>query len=368
MEEKFYPKEERLYYLAFSNTPKIGSKTFKNLVKHFGSAKKAWRGSLEGFKAAGYTENLYFLFTEFRKKFNIQDYLKKLKFAKVEFISQIDKDYPKRLFEIDSPPIVLYSKGSTVHLNAKKTIGIVGTRKMTSYGKEVTEKLAGELSNFGFTIISGMALGVDATAHKSTLENGGATIAVLGNGVDLPFPRENENLYNEIIDKRSLIISEYPLGMQPTIGSFPARNRIVAGLSDAILVTEAGADSGSLITANEAIKQGKLAFAVPGSITSSQSKGTSHLIRNGGKLISDVKDILDEFGVKNNIKSREADFSGLSKQEIKIVEMLMDEDLDVDTISKKTKMKTQELMVILSSLEMRGVVKNVGGGVFSIDL
>lgn len=360
--------DERFSYLAFSNAPKIGPKTFKSLIKYFGTAEKAWNGSLSQFKEAGYTENLFVAFTRFKENFDVHEYLKKLKLAKVEFISQTDKDYPKRLLTIDSSPIVLYTKGNITHLNAKKTIGIVGTRKMTSYGREVTEKLAGELSNFGFTIISGMALGVDATAHKSALDNKGATIAVLGNGVDLSFPRENENLYNEIIDERSLIISEYPLGESPSRGTFPARNRIVAGLSDAILVTEAGADSGSLITANEAIKQGKMAFAVPGPITSSQSKGTSYLIKNGGRLISDVKDILDEFGLKNNIKNRELSLEDFNKEEAQIVQLLADEDLDVDTISKKTKIKTQELTIILSGLEMRGVLKNVGGGVFSLDL
>ncbi len=350
------------YHLFLSLVPGLGPKTYKKLLSNFGSAEDAWNASYIEVEKSGFGKNFCKKFESFREQFDSKSYLRKLNLARVNFLTQEDSFYPKNLLALKNPPVVIYTKGNESCLTSKNSIAIVGTRKITSYGREVTEKLASELAEINFTIVSGMALGVDATAHRSAIEVSGYTIAVLGNGVDLPFPRENESLYSEIIDKNGLIISEYPLGMQPTVGSFPARNRIVAALSDGVLVTEAGEESGSLITANIAFELGKPVFAVPGPITSSLSFGTSSLLKNGAKIVTRVEDIIDYLGLNvSKLKTKKRDLSGLSKEEKSIILQLEEEDMDIDLLFKKTKIKTQDLVVILSGLEMKNVVKNSGG-------
>ncbi|MBI2420595.1 MAG: DNA-protecting protein DprA, partial [Candidatus Levybacteria bacterium] len=291
--------DEKIYYLSFSLSPGVGPKGFQNLLKLLGSAQNAWKGSSSDFKKAGIGKANFAKFDGFRREFDIQEYLRKLKRARVEFIPFGDKYYPERLKKIESQPIGLFTKGNHKLLVGPQIIAVVGTRKITSYGREVTENLVSELCSSGFVIVSGMALGVDGIGHKSAIDSRGSTIAVLGCGVDCPYPRENEKLYEEILDSNGLIVSEYPLGMPANQGTFPARNRIIAGISSAVLITEAAQDSGSLITAGHAVKQGKPVFAVPGPITSQMSKGTLKLLKQGAVLVSSTEDILSELKVKS---------------------------------------------------------------------
>jgi DNA processing protein len=204
---------------------------------------------------------LFSKFEAFRKGFELEKYEESLHKRKMNYISLIDKEYPAKLKQIKNPPIILYSKGK-VDLNSEhKFLAIVGTRRLTSYGKSITELFSGKLAEQGLVIVSGLAIGVDSVAHSACLDSEGTTIAVLGNGVDICFPRENQKIYDRILEKGGMIISELPPGEPPSVGSFPSRNRIVAGISDGILVTEGAQDSGSLITANFGLDFKRKVFA-----------------------------------------------------------------------------------------------------------
>ena len=226
--------------------------------------------------------------------------------------------------EIPNPPFVLFGKGlkfQDLQDEFSKTIGVVGSRKPTYYGQEITEKFSSDLSVSGFTIVSGLALGVDAISHESALKNGGKTIAVLGCGVDCCTPNTNQNIYDKIIAGNGCVISEVPLSYMPGKGLFPARNRIIAGLSQAVLVTEGAEDSGSLITADFAFKFFRKVFAVPGPINSALSKGPYKLIEKGAKLVTSAQNIIDELGFKNyelRLKNAKTRVAGETKEEKKI--------------------------------------------------
>lgn len=358
---------ENQFVLAFSNAPGVGPKGFQRLLKIFGSAEKAWNeSSPEEYKKAGIGKVNFGRFDQFRREFDINEYLSKLKKAKVAFIPFGDKYYPEILRKIDSPPIGLFARGNKKLLVYNNVIAVVGARKITSYGRQVTENLVSELCSAGFVIASGMALGVDGAAHKSAINNHGATIAVLGCGVDCPYPRENEKLYEEILDSDGLIISEYPLGMPANQGTFPARNRIIAGISSSVLITEAAEDSGSLITASNAASQGKTIFAVPGPITSRMSDGTARLLKQGAILVSSAGDILTSL----KIKSHSASFARrglaklntrLSKDEAKILAVLANEERTIDEIAKLTKISITKLSIVLSEMELSGLLSSSGG-------
>lgn len=363
---------EQDFYLSFSLSP-IGPKRFKKLLEIFGSAEKAWHGREDNFKKAGVGEKVFAKFDLFRKKFDYKDYFKKLEKARVEIIAQFEKEYPKKLLELPDSPIVLFAKGNKKLLLENNIIAVVGARKITSYGRQVTEDLVSKLSSAGFIIASGMALGVDGVAHKTAIEcqgpslPKGTTIAVLGCGVDCPYPRENEKLYEKILDSSGLIISEYPLGMQANRGTFPARNRIIAGLSSAVLVTEAGKDSGSLITAGEALKQGKIVFAVPGPITSRMSDGTSKLIKDGAVLVQSAEDIMTSLNIKNlgqkpmGLWPKKFKNLKLTKQEKTILKLLENESLTIDELAGKVRLPIVKLNILLSDLEMRHIIRSDHG-------
>jgi len=314
----------------------IGPMKFKKLLLGFGSAKNAWGASKPDLiNALG--EKLADSFDKFRDEFSINDYTKRLQALNVSFLILTDGNYPKLLSQIKNPPFVLYIKGDKEILpfaqndpstgsplrqgyagQAGQAIAVVGTRRTTQYGREVTKILTEELVASGFTIVSGLAIGVDAISHKTAIENGGKTIAVLGCGVDCCYPLSNQHIYNSIVKGSGCVVSEYPLALRPTRGSFPVRNRIIAGLASGVLVTEGAEDSGSLITADYARKFGRPVFAVPGPITSSLSKGPYKLIQKGAKLVTKAEDILKEFKIQiSNLKFQIKFKTQNSKQRVK---------------------------------------------------
>lgn len=356
--------DETTAALGFSLFEGIGPKKFLALTKKFGSSKVAWENlDSSNYKDVGISENLFKKFDFFRSELDLRKYLEKLRMARAEVVGYTEKEYPESLKRLENPPIVLYCKGNHELLSSKTNLGVVGARKITSYGKEVTENIVSELSSNGIIIVSGLAFGVDATAHKTALENNGNTIAVLGCGVDCCNPSENQDLYEKILDSGNLIVSEYPLGIPPSKGSFPARNRIIAALSLGVLITEAAEDSGSLITAGEATKLGLPVFAVPGSINSIMSKGTLKLLKQGAKLVSSSEDILENFQLPNsnfqtNNKLRNIK---LNKEEKRIIDLLKLEPLALDQVSKTTKIPIHKLLGIISNLELLGILKNTNG-------
>lgn len=369
--------DENSACLLFSRSSGIGPKTFVKVISYFGNAKDAWsKLDSSNAKTAGVGDAAYKKFDLSRKTLDVNNYLEKLKKAKVKVVGYTSEQYPKPLKQLDAPPIVLYCKGNLGLLKSSQNIGVVGARKITGYGRDVTEKLVNELTSCGFVIVSGLAFGVDAVAHKTALENQGKTIAVLGCGVDCPYPQENQDLYEKILDSENLIVSEYPLGMPPSPGSFPARNRIIAALSLGVLVTEAAEDSGSLITAEEARKLEKPVFAVPGSIQAQMSRGTLKLLKEGAKLVMSGNDIIETLQLKTqNAKGKSTSQNGhsvlfsqaqklkLNAKEKGIVEILEREEMPLDLLSKETGIPMVKLMVLVSGLEMRGIVSTSGGNV-----
>lgn len=375
--------EERSYWLGFSSFSGIGPGRFSKLLKEFGSAEKAWNASFSELESV-LGKALAPKFIKFREEFSIEDYEQKLNKQKVWYLTLEDEGYPALLKQIKKLPFILFGKGNKEILKQVqddplatlpagrqgsgqlRTIAIVGTRRITQYGKQVTESLTTDLVANGFVVVSGLALGVDATAHKTTIDNRGKTIAVLGCGVDCCSPEENSYLYDRILESGGAIVSEYPLGTSPTKGSFPSRNRIIAGLSRGVLVTEGAADSGALYTADEAFALSRPVFAVPGPITSSLSKGPHGLITKGAKLISGAEEILAEMRVeRGEMRNTNKKIRSDSKEEQKIIDLLQNENLHFDEIAKKAKIKPSRLGGLLSMMEMKGMVRSLETGHFS---
>jgi len=276
----------------------------------------------------------------------------------IHFIQE--NEYPKRLKEIGKDaPKHLYYKGTWDDEIFENCLAVVGSRLMTTYGRQVTEKIVGEAAMAGITIVSGFMYGVDAEAHKAALNVGGRTIAVMPCGIDLINPEYQQDLYMKILNHQGLIISEYEGAMAPALWTYPRRNRIVAGLSQAVLIIEAGEKSGSLITANLAKKFKRKLFVVPGPITSENSKGISQLLKEGAEAVSSAQDILGYYKIMfENPKSKFQMSNNATEQEI--IAQLQREGLNTDNLSRILNKSAAELGVILSTMELKGIIKQAG--------
>lgn len=350
-----------LHSLAFSIS-NLGPKSFQKLINNLGDSKKAWEGTEKEFEKVGIAGLTFKKFSTFRKAFDLVKYSKELEKEKVTFISYLDKEYPQGFKKLENPPIGIFVIGEINVLKENSKVGVVGTRKITSYGKNVTESIVLGLVENEVCIVSGLALGVDGVAHNTAVSNGGKTISVLACGVDCCLPAENFSLYSKILKNGGLIISEYPLSQPPNKGTFLARNRLIAALSDGVLVTEAAEDSGSLVTADWGFKLDKKVFAVPGPINSQNSKGCLKLLKQGARLVTEAEDILGEFKIHNSkIKSGSRIFKNLSKEERKIIALLENEAMTIDEISIKTKIDVSKLFVFLTSIELMKIAKSMNG-------
>lgn len=316
----------------------------------------------------GINTNIIEKIIENRNKNYINRLFTTLEKHNIDVITILDEDYPESLHHIYDSPKVLFKKGS-IQEKDEISIGIVGSRKSTQYGQWATEKFVKELVKMDVTIVSGLALGIDSVAHKSALEAGGRTIAVLGNGLDTIYPKRNKSLYEEI-PQNGAIITEYPLGTPPLAYNFPQRNRMISGLSLGVIVIEAKEKSGSLITAYHALEQGKEVFALPGNINSVFSKGTNKLIKDGAKILMDIEDIIEEIYVLQQKfrekKTEEIDYSGLSPLEIKILEIIKDGPIHGDFIAAKTGIDIATINGILTILELKGLIKELSGRNFTL--
>jgi len=263
------------------------------LKKYFGSAQKAWEASESDLLKTGLSFSLVRQLVAFRQKANLPSLFLRLRENNQECQILADKKYPENLKKIDNPPFVLFFKGQIKPLD-RRALAVVGSRQMSSYGFQITQKLVGELVKKKMTIVSGLARGIDTVAHQTALKMGGRTLAVLAGGLDKIYPPENQRLAQEISKGQGALISEYPPGFPLNKGHFPARNRLIAGLSLGVLVIEGTDKSGSLITARHAADQGKEVFAVPGPISSSLSQAPLLLIKQGAKVVQNVEDILEE--------------------------------------------------------------------------
>lgn len=285
---------EQREWLALTLTPGVGTTLFVRLLARFGSPGSVLRAS-EAALAEVVGERLAQRIRNYRQAVDVASQEQALAKYQARFVSLDDTLYPTRLAEIYDPPLALFIRGE-LYESDQYCVAVVGTRKATAYGLRMAERLGGELAARGITVVSGMAQGIDAAAHRGALEAGGRTIAVLGSGVDIVFPAEHADLMQQII-KRGCVLSSFPMGMKPLKGNFPQRNRIISGISLGTVVVEAPPGSGSLITARHAAEQGREVYAVPGQVGQRNSLGPHSLIREGAKLVETVEDILVELEV-----------------------------------------------------------------------
>ena len=365
--------EEIAYWVGFSVFPGIGPVRFKLLLDYFGTARAAWKASGSTLKNIKLGERLTDEFIDFRRDFDVDDYLGQLEKERVSVLTLNDPKYPALLKQISDAPFLLYIKGhnNKEPINLERTIAVVGTRQITPYGAHVTQRLVQGLVAYGFTIVSGMAYGVDAAAHASAIDSGGKTIAVLGCGIDIIAPPSNARLYHQIGEEgHGAIVSEMPLGLRPNKGLFPARNRIISGLSLGVVVTEGADDSGALITARNAAEQGREVFAVPGPITSPYSRGPFKLLKSGAKLVESVEDIIEELGISNTSKTSKAGYlvkpKGETKEEEKILALLADRQRHIDEIVTASGLTASNAAATLTILEMKGIIKDYGEKTYGI--
>lgn len=286
-------------------------------------------------------------------------------FMEIFQINLSDYDYLRDLPHIPDPPKKLFIRGK---LPAKrvKTVAIVGTRKPSAYGREIATKIASECAKNGIVVVSGLALGIDSIAHRAAIDSGGKTIAVLANGVDKIYPRSHEDLGQKILQTNGAILSEYPNNTPARPWQFLARNRIVSGLADTVVIIEAASRSGTLSTANHALDQGKEIFAVPGNITSPLSAGCNQLIKNGANPLTSVEDLLD-FLIPNRFEKQTQLFKGDTSEENVILEFLSKNGTtSSDTIIKQTKLSASEFNQAITMLELKGLALNNGGEKWSL--
>lgn len=263
------------------------------LIQIIGTPEKIFKLTEKQLREYTNSEEIIRKIMNIEKRQEAEKILSKIEKENIRIITLMDKEYPKNLQRIYDKPILLYAKGNIKLLDSLKKISIIGSRNCSEYGKIVTQKLSYMLAKKDYTIVSGMAKGIDSYAHKGALTAQGNTIAILGSGVNYIYPEENTRLYNKILEKNGLILSEYGIDTKPIPEYFPARNRIISGISDKILITEASKKSGTMITANFATEQGKTVYAVPGNITSARSEGTNELIKDGAILVNSLEDITD---------------------------------------------------------------------------
>lgn len=352
---------ELIYWVSFNHL-EISPQTFQKLLEIFGTAKGAWNAKKEELEKLD--SKLAAKIANGRQRIDPEKLLSKIQKAQIKILTIKDKNYPANLSQIDSAPYLLYLKGELLPED-ENAVAVVGARKITSYGRQVTESLVPTLVTAGLTIVSGMARGVDAVAHRAALEADGRTIAVLGSGVDVIYPPENKKLY-EAICQNGAVVSEFPPGTQPRPQNFPVRNRIIAGLSLGVLVTEAAEISGSLITAGFAGEFGREVFAVPGPVYSAMSAGTAGLIKDGAKLVYRAQDLLEELNIPSNVQGRGPSKMKTDEAESKILEILGQEPAHVDQIIKLSGLSAAEISAKLTLLEIKGVIKNLGGGNYGV--
>ncbi len=357
---------EKLYWLAFSAFNGIGPKRFALLTNYFGSAKKAWRAKEKDLLEIGLGPKLTTELLKFRRDFKPRSYFLRLRENEIECYFLDDEKYPESLKKIDNPPFLLYVKGA-IGPKDNLAIAVVGTRKMTGYGGQVTESLVTELVSAGLTIVSGLARGVDSMAHKAALSAGGRTIGVLACGLDIVYPPENASLVKDIINGQGAVISEFPLGMQPMPGSFPARNRIISGLALGTVIIEAPEKSGALITARLAAEQGREVFAIPGPVTSPNAAGPSHLIKMGAKLVFKIDDILEELGIESEKDRDSKKIIAENIDEERVLSLIKDEAKHIDEIVRQTGFDPGKVASIMSLMEIKGKVRNLGNMIYSIN-
>ncbi len=385
------------HWIALSQVPRLGAARFRMLEAHFGGdMERAWGAPLRELKAAGIGGAVAQAIAEARRSVVPHGELERLAAAGVAALAWPDARYPERLREIADAPPVLYVRGA-LPVRDEPAVAVVGTRRPTDYGRRVTTDLCAALSGRGITVVSGLALGIDSRAHKSTLDAGGRTVAVLGNGLDTVYPRENLRLAERIVAEGGAVVSEFALGVRPEASNFPRRNRIISGLTLGTLIIEAGETSGTRWTVYHALEQNREIFCVPGSIYSETSKLTNRLIREGAKLVSSVNDILVEIGLdaterqipleldrtgsrlvpSDDIAGNESDLATVATsdnpvqwepvsvesadpEEADLLQHVTSDPIHIDDLARVSELPIMQVSSRLTMLELKGLVQQVG--------
>jgi DNA processing protein len=351
---------ELAYWLAFIRVLGVGPNRLRRLEDHFGNLAAAWAAGPAEWTAAGLEPKVAEGIAQRRRTIDPDQELHRLEASGFRAITWNDPEYSERLREIYAPPPVLFVRGE-LERGDPPTIAVVGTRTPTAYGREVARRIAGELAANGITVVSGLARGIDAIAHRAALDAGGRTVAVLGSGVDVIYPSEHTRLA-DMIAGAGAVISEYPLGTKPDAGNFPQRNRVISGLSQGVLVVEAGEASGALITVRYALDQNRDVYAVPGSILSPQSRGTNRLIKEGAKLVNEVGDILEELNLVEVGRQLALDLPPPENElEARLLKLLSAEPVHVDEVGRGIGLPIQAVSSTLTLMELKGMVRHVGG-------
>ncbi|MBI4287802.1 MAG: DNA-protecting protein DprA [Chloroflexi bacterium] len=348
------------YWVGFSLIPGIGRVRFSLLEKHFGDMARAWESPAAELKAAGLDSHVAQAVTIRRPLISLDDEMAKLERLGVRALTWHDDAYPPRLKQIYDLPPVLYVKGAVLSED-EWAVSVVGTRHSTIYGRQVAEDIVSDLARHHITIVSGLARGIDTVAHRTALEAGGRTVAVLACGLDQVYPPENAQLAREIAD-HGAVVSEQPIGMPPRADYFPRRNRIMSGMSLGTLVVEAGETSGALITARLANEQDREVFAVPGSILSPNSRGTNYLIQQGAKLVRNYQDILEELNL--SMAAQQLEMKELlppTDTESKLLSHLTVEPVHIDEVCRASGLPVYLVSSTLTMMELKGMVRQVGG-------
>lgn len=351
---------ERTYWIAFSRVSRIGRVRVSQLEDHFGRLEHAWHASAGELKAAGLDSGTINACIEARSTIDPGRELGLLQQHGVQAITWHDAAYPAGLREVYDRPPVLYVRGALTPAD-DWAVAVVGTRRVTVYGRQVAEEMARGLAANSVTVVSGLARGVDAVAHRAALEAGGRTIGVLACGLDMVYPPEHKRLAEQIIE-RGAIVSDYAIGTQPRAEFFPRRNRILSGLSLGVLVVEGDTKSGALITARQALEQNREVFAVPGSIYSPNSRGTNKLIQDGeAKPTLNVEDVLAELNL--SMAAHQIEMTELvpaDATEVALMKLLGAEPAHIDEIRRESGLPIATVTSALAMLELKGMVRQVG--------
>ncbi|MBI5101102.1 MAG: DNA-protecting protein DprA [Nitrospirae bacterium] len=353
---------ETRYWLGLSQVPDIGPALSKRLLAVFGSPENIFEADAKDLSSVrGISPERVESIMGFGLWNAVDRQIAECAKKNIRIVHYNGPAYPEVLNEVDGAPVVFFMKGDYAP-GDRYSIAVVGSRKNTAYGEVVTNRIAGELASAGFTIVSGLARGIDTLAHKSALSNHGRTIAVLGSGLDVFYPAENKGLLGKIAES-GCALSEFLPGTLPNKENFPRRNRLISGLSMGVLVVEAAESSGSLITARFAVEQNKEVFAVPGNITSLNSEGTNSLIKQGAKLVLETRDVIEELApvLKGFIKAENRLKAALSEDENRVCSNLSREPKHVDSLSREVKIPVHKMLELLLSLELKGVVRQSGG-------
>jgi len=353
-------RPERMYWVGFSLVKGIGAVRFRSLLDWFGSAAEAWGRPAEELEAAGLSARLAAAVVEARESGALEKTWEAIDRQGIQVVIATDGDYPPGLKSIAQPPPVLYARGE-IKTQDELAVAIVGTRRVTSYGRQAAEEIAAGLAGQGVTVVSGLARGVDAAAHSTALRCNGRTFAVLGSGVDRIYPPEHTRMAEEIA-AHGAVLSDYPPGTPPEAANFPPRNRIISGLARAVVVIEAGQKSGALITATFAEEQNRPVIALPGNIYAPLSKGTNWLISRGARILLGVQDVLDVLNLEKASKQIQARLAlPADALEAQILSLMGAEPQHVDELRALTGLPVEQIAATLAMMELKGMVRGTGG-------